>query len=697
MGKAAISSYADFEQLAGGAELMFGEAYDYVAEKAANAYSTVQLSQNEYLQQVNGFATGLKMALGGNEQAAAELADRIVKAEADIVAATGNTAENVQNAFNGIMKSNYTMLDNLQIGITPTKEGFQEVIDKVNEWNTANGNATKYQIENLADCQSALIDYIDMVGYSGYAQNEAAGTIQGSLAATKAAWSNLLTGIATDNANIPDLAQKFTESAADLKDNLVPRVKEVIKSLIPALEEVAQGFYDMIPEEVRNKIETFVTVMQMIAPVAGAAAGAIMSMYVYLKALLIVEKVQTGIKSLTAGIKLLTTAFKVIPGLGIVTLIGTIVAALATLYATNEKFRNLVNSVLSVVMGKVQEVVAKVQAVAFTIKGKLDEIWAKVQEVVELIRPYIDDAIETIKTVVSSVMEDLTPIIDNMGLAFSNAWSLAQTAFDLIQTGIAALVEAAQPYIEKISEFFSTAWEAVKAIWALAQPFFELIWYGIQTIFSVVGAVLGGFFYAAWEAIKLVWDAATGFFAMIWETIATVFEVVEDVLSGDFQGAWDAIQELLSDWGAYFADLWQQVQDAFADVLTFFADVGSNIIDGLTEGWNKKWDDFKTMVSNAWDGLKSIFTIDQSDVKIGGAGRSHAGGLDYVPYNNYAANLHRGEMVLTADEAAQYRRGASASGGGFTVNQTIYAAKQSAVELAAATEAYFQRARWAIV
>lgn len=106
---AAVNNYAEYEQLVGGAKLMFENAYDTVAKNAQDAYKTVQMSQNEYLQQVNGFATGLKTALGGNEQAAAELAHNIVKAEADIVAATGNTAENVQNAFNGIMKSNFTI------------------------------------------------------------------------------------------------------------------------------------------------------------------------------------------------------------------------------------------------------------------------------------------------------------------------------------------------------------------------------------------------------------------------------------------------------------------------------------------------------------------------------------------------------------------------------------------------------------
>ena len=93
----------------GGAELVVGEAYDFIANKAQNAFATVQMSQNDYLQQVNGFATGLKTALKGNEKAAAELADRIITAEADVVAATGASQEAVQNAFNGIMKSNYTI------------------------------------------------------------------------------------------------------------------------------------------------------------------------------------------------------------------------------------------------------------------------------------------------------------------------------------------------------------------------------------------------------------------------------------------------------------------------------------------------------------------------------------------------------------------------------------------------------------
>lgn len=170
------------------------------------------MSQNDYLQQVNGFATGLKTAMGGNAQAAAELADKVITAEADVVAATGNSQEAVQNAFNGIMRSEFMMLDNLKLGITPTKEGFQQLIDTVNEWNEENGKATEYTIDNLADCEAALVDYIDMQGLAGYAANEAADTIEGSTASMKAAWENLATGMANNNADMTELVQDFVDS-----------------------------------------------------------------------------------------------------------------------------------------------------------------------------------------------------------------------------------------------------------------------------------------------------------------------------------------------------------------------------------------------------------------------------------------------------------------------------------------------------
>lgn len=254
LAKEAIASFGDYEQLAGGAKLMFGEAYDFIAEKAKTAYKDIQMSQNDYLEQVNGFAIGLKNAMGGDEIGAAKLADRIVTAEADIVAATGNTAENVQNAFNGIMKNNYTMLDNLQIGITPTKEGFQELIDKVNAYKEAQGDATRYTIDNLADCQNALVDYIEMQGLSGYAQAEGADTLQGSMASMTAAWQNMLTGMADPTQDFDELISALIDSVLNFSNNLMPRIMAVLPQMATGIAELAEGILPLIPQTLEDML-----------------------------------------------------------------------------------------------------------------------------------------------------------------------------------------------------------------------------------------------------------------------------------------------------------------------------------------------------------------------------------------------------------------------------------------------------------
>lgn len=245
--KDSVKAFSENEQLAGGTKLLFGDAYSYVMDQASNAYATMQMSANDYLEQVNGLSTGLKTALGGDEKAAAQLANRVVQAEADVVAATGVQQEAVQNAFNGIMKSNYTMLDNLQLGITPTKEGFQAMIDSVNEYNAAQGKATDYQIDNLADAQSALVDYIAMQGLAGYAAMEGADTISGSLSSLKAAWQNLLVGFASGE-DVTELVGNLSETVANFAENIGPVIIEAVKGIAGAIGPIADTLVPLIAE-----------------------------------------------------------------------------------------------------------------------------------------------------------------------------------------------------------------------------------------------------------------------------------------------------------------------------------------------------------------------------------------------------------------------------------------------------------------
>jgi hypothetical protein len=207
--KKSIAGYAEYEQVMEGSKLLFGEGYDYIAEKAASSFKNVQMSQSEYYKSVNGYATGLKKSLKGSELEAAVLADRIISAQADIVAATGKDQESIANAFSGVMRGEFSMLDNLGLGITATKSGFAQLIKEVNKYNKAHGKATKYTINNQADCYNALLDYVEMQGLAGYAAMESAETIAGSWESTKASFSDMVTGMADGTQDMDTLVSNF--------------------------------------------------------------------------------------------------------------------------------------------------------------------------------------------------------------------------------------------------------------------------------------------------------------------------------------------------------------------------------------------------------------------------------------------------------------------------------------------------------
>ena len=211
---------------------------------------------------------------------------------------------------------------------------------------------------------------------------------------------------------------------------------------------------------------------------------------------------------------------------------------------------------------------------------------------------------------------------------------------------------------EEIKVVFEAAWTAIKAVWDVVGPYFAAIWEGIKVTFSVVADVLTGFFSAAWSGITGVWDAATGFFENIWNTIEGIFSVVESVLSGDFEGAWEAIKYVFSGWKQYFTDRWNDLTNIFNQSWDFFSGIGSDIVDGIKSGISSAWDGLTSWFNGIWNSLfgnrKATVEVEEKHTTTRANG-SHAGGLGFVPFNGYLAELHKGEMVVPANQADMLR------------------------------------------
>lgn len=576
IGKASLDSYADYEQLVGGVETLYKDSAGIIESYAKDAYKNVGLSANEYMETSTSFAAALISSLGGDTEKAAEMANTAISDMSDNANKMGTNISSIQDAYNGFAKQNYTMLDNLKLGYGGTQAEMKRLIKEAAAMTetqkklgvTVDSNSMSYA--NIVQAIHVVQANMDIMGTTS---KEAATTIQGSTASMRSAWANLLTGIADPEQNFQGLLDDFVNSFIGAGNNIIPRIKEIVPTLIDGLS----------------------VIVTQLAP------------YVSSVIMELEPTIEEGLQALFGGLSSVANELQPIVA-DVFSFFGDAIISGLTSAIESSDFSFLLD-IFNLVKTAIENIANIIDSFKNNANAAWDAISAKIQEVVTFVQPYVEAAMQVIGQVVTQVITDLTPVIQSIGEAFSAAWSLVQT------------------------------------VWAWASAYFQAIFQAIVVIFTPFAPIISGFFKAAWELVKAAWDIATSFFKNIFDIIANIFSAIDGVLSGDFQSAWESIQGI------------------FEGVFDFFSTVGQNVVEGIKGGIAAVWGGLVSFVQGLWDGIKSIFVIDASDVKNNTGSNSHrAGGLDYVPYNGYAADLHRGEMVLTAREAEKYRNGGKTGG-----------------------------------
>lgn len=223
--KKAVDAYGEYEQLAGGVETLFKDASNAVIENANKAYATAQLSANQYLDTVTSFSSSLIQSLGGDTKAAASKADVAIRDMSDNANKMGTSIVNIQNAYQGFAKQNYTMLDNLKLGYGGTQEEMKRLLADAEKI-----SGIHYEFGNFADMVDAIHVIQVEMGIAGSSFEEATGTIQGSINMLKASWENFVTGLGDPNADVSALADNLMASLEAVADNLGPVVERIFTS-----------------------------------------------------------------------------------------------------------------------------------------------------------------------------------------------------------------------------------------------------------------------------------------------------------------------------------------------------------------------------------------------------------------------------------------------------------------------------------
>ena len=280
LGKDAVNSFSQMEQLEGGIRTLFDSDYssieefaeatkipldqageyweqyqkraDTVIENANKAYKTAGLSANEYMETVTSFSASLNASLGENAWQSANYADMAIQDMSDNANKMGTNMQSIQNAYQGFAKQNYTMLDNLKLGYGGTKTEMERLLrdaEKIEGYKVGS-----LDVSNFADVVEAIHIIQEDLGIYGATADEAASTVEGSCKTMKSAWANLVTGIGSGSTNLDELIDNFISSLMTYIDNLAPVIQRTISGISNLISAFATDLLPKILDKITAEI-----------------------------------------------------------------------------------------------------------------------------------------------------------------------------------------------------------------------------------------------------------------------------------------------------------------------------------------------------------------------------------------------------------------------------------------------------------
>lgn len=482
----------------GGVETLFKDSSDIVMQYAANAYQTAGLSANDYMSTVTSFSASLLQGLGGDTEQAAEIANLAITDMSDNANKMGTDMEAIQNAYQGFAKQNYTMLDNLKLGYGGTQA---EMIRLIND-----SGILEEKIESMDGITfDQMIQAIHVVqtemGITGTTALEASTTIEGSLNSAKAAWSNLLVGIADDSQDFDTLVENFVDSAVTAADNLIPRIEtsitglgNLIEKLLPVIVEEIPGIVnDILPELVESGINMIQSILNGIEQnLPQIMEGALLIVNQLISAFL-----EMLPQLLDIGVQII---LQLILGIGeaLPTLIPAIVEAILLITETLiENIDLLVDAAIQLISGLAEGLIA---ALPILIEKAPEIIIKLVDAIIENAPKLLEAAFEILKKLeegLNTYLPQLLAVIPQLNAAMVNKFLSLAGKF----------MEIGRKYISQIKDAIVNKWEELKGsvpewVNSLIQNFMNMI-----SGFSEIGSNI---VHGIWNGISAGWDWLIG-------------------------------------------------------------------------------------------------------------------------------------------------------------------------------------------
>lgn len=579
---AAVKNYAEYEQLVGGVDTLFKSASKKVQGYAAEAYKTAGMSANAYMESATAFSATLINSLGGDTEKAAEYANRAMVSMSDNANKMGTSMESIVLTYQSLSRGNMAMLDNLKLGYGGTKSELQRLIKDASTYTDVQKemgitvDASSMSFDNIVN---AIAVVQGKLGIAGATALEASTTISGSLNSMKAAWSNLVTGIADENADFEGLINNMVESVVTFADNLMPRIQQALSGVGTLVEGLAPQIAERLPELISTALPNLVSGIETL-----------LSSVIEVLPSLLDTLLTTAVPSLLSGIESISSVLLE----NLPTIIETLASGLETALPL------LIEAMISVV-GQIGEALPKVISSITSVFPELfsavaeallaDGLPALMEIAVELIKglaqafPDIASALTEIlpdfysaliPAVISSIpilIEALPSILAELFTALPSILLIGFLAGNPLGLMFAAIYSILRDNLEGIKTFFS---ETIPQIVADIGAWLESL---PEKIGFIVGSV-----------IKFFMDLPENIRTWLWETINKIKEWIANMKSTVQQ----KVPEIISKITGFFDGLPGKIKQ-----------VGKNIVDGLWNGISSGWTWLKNKVNNLVKSLVS--------------------------------------------------------------------------------------------